>query len=77
MLYVAPFIRSKDGQPKALWFRYSYYLTVEDLVAGRNCIKVERRMARQSIFRQFDSYYKFVELQREPIKVRRWNVEGY
>lgn len=72
----APFIRSKDGQPKALWFRYSYYLTVEDLAAGRNCIKVIRKRASQSIFRQFDSYYKFVELKREPIIMKKWNELG-
>jgi len=70
-----PFVRSKDGQSKALWFRYSYYSTVEDLAAGRNRLKVIRKRARQSIFRQFDSYYKFVELQREPIVVRRWHDE--
>lgn len=63
----------KDGQPRAFCFRYSYYLTVEDLVTGRNRVRTERRIAKQSIFRQFDSYYKFVELQRKSIDMVRWD----
>jgi hypothetical protein len=66
-------VMKKDGQPRAAWFRYSYYLTVEDLVSGRNRVRTERRIAKQSIFRQFDSYYKFVELQRKPIDMVRWD----
>lgn len=66
-------VMKKDGQLRAAWFRYSYYLTVEDLVSGRNRVRTERRIAKQSIFRQFDSYYKFVELQRKPIDMVRWD----
>jgi hypothetical protein len=64
-----------DGQPRALWFRYTYYLTVEDVAKGKNHVKRYRKLAKQKIFRQFDSYYKFVELNREPIKLRRWSGE--
>lgn len=69
-----PFIKV-DGQPRALWFRYTYYLTVEDVAKGKNRVKRYRKLAKQKIFQQFDSYYKFVELNREPIQLRRWENE--
>lgn len=64
-----------NDQPKAILFKYSYFLTIEDMIAGRFRIKRRRMFAKQKIFKKFDSYYKFVELQREPIIMRRWDDE--
>lgn len=60
---------------RALWFKYMFYSTIEDCIADKNRIASRRKFARQSVFKNFDSYYKFVELQRKPHNLERWEEE--
>lgn len=62
----------KPFTEKALWFRYDFYYSVEDLSNFRNSFRTERRIARKKVFDEFDSYYKFVEMHRERNKMEKW-----
>lgn len=59
---------------KALWFRYDYYYSIEDLAAFRNCFRVERRLAKKKVFDEFDSYYTFVEMDRKKHTLEKWDI---
>jgi zona occludens toxin (predicted ATPase) len=59
---------------KVMLFNYYYFYSVDDLVNFRNVYRVDRILPRKKVFDEFDTYYKFVELQRKQINMDEWKI---
>lgn len=70
--YVWSRATKKPFSEEALWFRYDYYYSIEDLTNFRNAFMTRRKVASKKVFEEFDSYYKFVEMQRKRISMEKW-----
>jgi|GEM_PF-3951800 len=58
----------------AIFFYYRSYATIEDMLSGdkEKSIAFSFELSRKSVFARFDSYYKFVEMNREKKYFPRW-----
>lgn len=54
------------------FFKYDYYYSIDDLSAFRNSFTSKIKKPSSKVFSQFDSYYKFVEMQRKENPLLKW-----